>query len=405
MGLRTFAGIFHQNLLIQLKQVRRNLLLVLVPVVVFLFVYFFFSANEVAGDFISPIRMAVVDDDETTYSDMLVESFRDNESFSQFVEVVEGDDTTLITQFDNREIDVLIRVPEGFIAGLATTEALPLDVQIHYEDPVKAILFKNVILSYEKYIRSVETAVILIDDELRALDIDREVRWSWRDRSLVKLIFVSLARNEFFDEHPILNVPSVIAVRYYFIALMVMFLMYIAVFAAINLIRERRDMCLQRLRSTRVSMFNYLIAKGLAITAYILLIVCLWLLGYMVFYGPPWASNGVLLLMFMTVCIFFNVSLSMFFAAFFDSEESVVLISSIFIFFNAVIGGSIIPIHNMPYIIQRMAVTAPNYWMIRGFLFLDHGYQMQQIWMVTAGLVTVALLMIFLTAKRQDREV
>ncbi len=182
-------------------------------------------------------------------------------------------------------------MPEGFIEGLATEEAYPLDVQINYKDPVKAILFKNVILSYEKYIRSIETSVLLIDYELWEQGVPNEVRWSWRDRSLVNLVFVSLGRNEFFDMHPVINVPSVAAIKYYFIALMVMFLMYISVFAAVNMIREKRDMCFRRLRTSRVSLISYISAKTLAITVYIYMIVCLWLLGYRLFYGPLWHSS------------------------------------------------------------------------------------------------------------------
>ena len=405
MGFIGFIGIFQQNLLMQLKQVRRNILLVLIPVAVFFFVYLFFNANDVANDFLSPISMAVIDEDDTPYSDMLIESFRDNESFSKFVQVVEGTDTDLLKQFEDRTIDVMITVPEGFIEGLASTEALPLDVSIHYDDPVKAILFRNVILSYEKYIRSVEAAVILIDDEMRNIGIEREIRYSWRDRSLVNLIFIALARNEFFGVRPQINVPSVVAVRYYFVSLMVMFLMYISIFAAINLIREKKDMCLSRIHTTRLSMLSYIGAKAMADVVYIMLILIVWLSGFVLFYGQPWDANGVWLLFFLMVCVFFNVSVAMFFSSFFDSEEAVVLLSSIFIFFNAVIGGSIIPIHNMPYVIQRMALAAPNYWMIRGFLFLDHSYEMKQIFFVAIGLLITGVGMITLTAFLQNREV
>ncbi len=405
MGLRGYFGIFQQNLLMQIKQVRRNVLLVLIPVVVFFFVYLFFSVNEVTGDYVSPITMAVIDEDNTTYSDMLVEGFRNNESFSQFVDVAEGDEAFLTEAFEDKTIDVLIRVPEGFIEGLATEEALPLDVQINYKDPVKAILFKNVIQSYEKYIRSIETSVLLIDYELWEQGVPNEMRWSWRDRSLVNLVFVSLGRNEFFDMHPVINVPSVAAIKYYFIALMVMFLMYISVFAAVNMIREKQDMCFRRIRTSRVSLINYISAKTLAITVYIYMIVCLWLLAYRLFYGPLWQSNGGLLMLFLAVCIYFNVSLAMFFTIFFDDEEPVVLLSSIVIFFNAVIGGSIIPIHNMPYVIQRMANGAPNYWMIKGFLYLDFGYRLQEIFYVALGLVAVGSLLTILTGKAYSREV
>lgn len=404
MGMRRFSSLFLQNLWIEFKEARRNMLLVLVPVVVFFFVYIYFSVNEVAGDYVSPIKMAVIDLDDTTYSDMLVESFRSNESFSRFVTVAEGDDNALLEAFEERQVDVLITVPKGFIEGLSTEEALPLDVKINYDDPIKAILFKNVISSYEKYIRSIETSVLLIDYEMWELGVSNESRWSWRDRSLVNLVFVSLGRQTFFESKPIIDVPTVAAVKYYFIALMVLFLMYISVFAAISLVREKETMCLNRLRVSSTTMITYMFAKGLAIAVYIFAVVWVWFMAYRVFYGPLWQANGFLIWGFLFLSILFNVSLAMFFTVFFDSIEPVILLSSVFIFFNGVIGGSIIPIHSMPLTIQRMANLSPSYWMIRGFLYLDFSYHLGEIGLVAIGLLLMALMLTLLTGFLYGRE-
>ncbi len=405
MGLNGFVMVYYQNLLMQLRQLRRNTILILMPIVIFFFVYLFFNFNEVSGDFLSPIRMSVIDYDDTTYSDMLVESFKNNESFSKFVEIVEGDEAYLLKAFDDHQVDVLVLVPVGFVEGLSNQDALPLTVNIHYDDPVKAILFKNVIQSYEAYVRAVQTGVIMIDDVLRSREIDNQVRYSYRDRALVNLIFTALARNDYFDYKPILNVPTVIAVKYYFIALMVMFLMYMSIFASVNLIREKRDLCLMRLVPTSINMVTYILAKALAISTYMVMVITLWWTLFTIFYGPLWTDNYLFIIGFLWVCVFFDVALALFFTVFFEQEEPVILLSSIFIFFNAVIGGSIIPIHNMSYVMTRLANYAPNYWMIKGFLYLDHGYQLKEIGLVALVLSLVSFGMVITTGLIQSREV
>lgn len=404
MGNGQFVMVFYQNLMMQLMQVRRNIMLIMVPVVVFFFVSFYFSYNEVAGEFLSPIKMAVIDNDDTPYATMLIESFKNNEEFSMFVEIVEGEEQALWESFESGEVDVMIHVPKGFVEKMSEVEELPLEVQINYNDPVKAVLFKNVIISYEKYIRSVQTGILMLRDEMYDLGIDKEIRYAYTDRIFVNLVFTALARQTYFDYHEIVNVPSTTSVKYYFIALMVMFMMYLSVFSAINLIREKQQMCLRRLRITRLSMFRYMLAKAMANSAYMFMIIALWYLIYYLFFGAISNYNVGWLLAFVLVCIFFNVALSLSFTVFFDSEEPVVLLSSIFVFINAVLGGSVVPIHSMSYVISRIAEFTPNYWMIKGILYLDSNYKGDEIFRVALVLMIVAFVLLGMTSFRYSRK-
>lgn len=404
MGNGQFLVVFYQNLLMQLKQWKRNIMLVVIPVVVFFFMSNFFSMNEVAGEFLSPIKMAIVDLDNSAYSDMVIESFKNNEYFTNFVEIIEEDEEEIREDFEDAKIDVMIVVPEGFVENLAYFEELPLEVLINFNDPVKAVLFKNVIVSYEQYIRSVETGVVLLNEELKTIGIDKELRWAYYDRLLVNLIFTAMARNTYFDYHEIVDVPSTIAVKYYFISLMVMFMMYLSIFSAVNLIREKQDMCLRRLRLTNVKMFWYFLAKSMANSIYMFMVIGLWFILFAIFYGSPTDGNPFTLMMFILVCVFFNVVLALLFTIFFDSEEPVVLLGSIFIFMNAVLGGSIIPIHSMSFVIQRLAKLTPNYWMIKGILYLDSAYKTDEILQVGIVLMLIAVAFLGIISVRYSRK-
>lgn len=405
MGYESFFRVFYQNLLMQLRQIRRNIMLILVPIIIFFFIYLFFSVHEVSNEFISPIRVGIIDEDNTVYSLMLVQSFKDNEQFSQFVNIWLGEAKEVNEAFEHREIDALIVVPKGFVESVVRFEEMPLQVTINYDDPVKAILLKNVIDSYEKFIRSVDMGVSFLNDQMIDLEFEQSLRYSYYDRAVVRLVFAALGRNDYFDYKKIINVPTVVAVKYYFIAIVVMFLMYLSIFSAINLIREKQNMCLRRLQISRISMFSYLMAKALATTVYISMIVIIWYTLYYLFYGRLSDGLGIHLISFMVVCIFFDVSLSLFFTLFFEEEEPVVLLSSVFVFLNAVVGGSIIPIHNMSHIIQKMAVVTPNYWMIKGFLFLDHHYNVEHIFWVGLIMLSVSLVFILLVSWRYTRRV
>lgn len=404
MGNGQFIMVFYQNLLIQLKQIRRNILLIVLPVVVFFFVTLFFNFNEVTSEFLSPIYMAVIDEDHTIYAEMLIESFKNNEEFSTFVHIVEGEDEALWTAFEAGEIDAMIQVPEGFIANMSEQAQLPVKVLINYNDPVKAVLFKNVIVGYEKYIRSVQTGIYMLREEMYNLELDKELRYTYTDRIFVNLIFTALARQSYFDYHEIVNVPTTVAVKYYFIALLVMFMMYLSIFSAINLIREKQQMCLRRLRITQISFLKYLFAKALANTTYMFMVVSVWYLMYYLFFGKLTDGPMFATFMFALVCILFNVSLSLMMTIFFDSEEPIVLLSSIFVFINAILGGSIIPIQSMSFVIQRIAKLTPNYWMIKGFLFIDSSYKTEEIFLVGSFLILVSFMMLLITSLKYSKK-
>jgi ABC-type uncharacterized transport system permease subunit len=72
------------------------------------------------------------------------------------------------------------------------------------------------------------------------------------------------------------------------------------------------------------------------------------------------------------VAIIFSVSYSIFIGGIFKNQESILLVGNIFNFIAALIGGSIIPLQFLPASVQRFSVFTPNYWFIRGLLFIQH---------------------------------
>lgn len=400
---RSFPMVFYQNLLIQLKQIKRNAMLILLPIVIFLFIYLFFDFNKVATEFVSQIQVGVLDKDNTVYSSMLLESFDSNDFFSQFINIINDDEKTLKEDFKKGKIDVLITAPKGFAINLFEADKAPLQIEIGYSDPVKAILFMNVVEAFEDYVKGVQRSTYAFRDEMLEVGIEPEIVSSDKGRLFLNLLLTALGRNVFFEGHRLVNVPAVEAVKYYFVAILVMFLMYLSIFAAINLMREKQNMCLRRLRITRISLFEYLMAKVLATTAYMVIIVGIWYGIFYVFYGALAEGELLSILLFLVVSIFFDVALALSFTIFFDQEEPVILLSSVFIFMNAVLGGSIIPIHNMSYVMQRIAKFTPNYWMIKGFLYLDVGYKTYEILILAFILFGLSMIMILLTSLKYQR--
>jgi ABC-2 type transport system permease protein len=106
----------------------------------------------------------------------------------------------------------------------------------------------------------------------------------------------------------------------------------------------------------------------------------------------------MMLLGFLAVSIMFDVSLAIMISSFFKRDESVILFSNVFIFISALIGGSIIPIHIMPDMLQKFAIISPNYWMIRGFLYFQSGLNENEGYIIASVMLGVAIVMVFISS-------
>lgn len=403
MGGRQFIVMFYKNFIGQLRQIKRNIMLLTIPLLIFLFIYLFFSFNRVEETFFNPLSIGVIASENNIYTKMLANSFKDNEAFNDFVTVTYDTKENIYAAFYNGTFDAIVEVPDDFADAVMYFEYSPVIVKVKYDDPLKALLINNVMLGYEKYITSAEIGVNTLYNEMKRLEFDNESLILYNEMIAYELIFTALSRNDLFTFHEIVDIPSVGSLVYFFIAIVVMFLMYIAVFSAINLIRERENMCFTRLKISRTSIFNYILSKALGTTCFIALIVFIWAFFFMMFSNVSLGINISSMVMFLIIAVLFDVSLAMMISGFIEREEGVILFSNVFIFINAIIGGSIIPIHIMPDSIQNLAQLSPNFWMIRGFLYFGSGHNTSEGIFIGAILLVLSLLMILVTSYRYNR--
>ncbi|MCT4597920.1 MAG: ABC transporter permease [Vallitalea sp.] len=383
----TFWGLFNKNFKQLIRQRKRTVIMFTLPLCMFALIFLFFTLSKIDNTSIKPINIGVIDNDKSIYSSALVNAYMDNESFTDFVNINIGKDD-IKQSFEDGKLDAIIEIPENYSNYLMYFEHIPVNVKVAYNNPLKAVLFKNVMESYEKYITSVQVGVEVLYDKMTELSMSKEEISLYNNEISYELIMTSVGRNKFFKYNELVNVPSTTSINYFFIAIIMMFLMYISVFTSIDLIREKENMCFRRLRIGRVSIFEYLISKLLSSTIYIFLIVVSWFLIISIFTNLTLNNNLILIIMYIFSCITLSVSFAMIISSVFERDESIILVSNIFIFVNAIVGGSIIPIHYMPSILRKIAIITPNYWMIKGLLHISSGFN------ATYGLVIMGVFFI-----------
>lgn len=401
--LSLFASMVYKNYIGQMRQLKRNAMLFFIPIVVFSFIYFFFSLDEVETTFLETLEIGLIVEDKGIYAGMLTDALTDTEAFRNFANIEQGESENIHKAFKEGKLDAIITMPDGFVNSIMRFESNPIDVMVNYDEPMKAIIIKNIMTSYEKYIASSEIGIMTLFDQMEDLGFDWDTIVTYNEQISYDLIFTALSRNSMMNYNEVVNVPSVVSTIYYFMAIIIMFLMYIATYAAINLIREREDMCFVRLKISKISLLNYMLSKAIGTTLFISTIVLGWLLLFAFFTNGIIGDNLILLCIFLIISILFNVVLAMFMTAYIEREEGVILLSNVFIFINAIIGGSVIPIPMMPEALQKVAIISPNYWMIRGLLYYYSGYNVKQGLFISLMLLILAMFMLLLTSKQYKK--
>lgn len=397
-----FFMMVYKSFIGQVRQYKRNIMLFMIPISIFLFIYLFFTFSKVEESFIEPVNIGLIIEDDSMYGKMLANSLINTDSFSNFANITQGNYEDISNEFDLGNLDAMVIMPEGFVKSIMSFSSNPIIVKINYEEPLKALIIKNILLSYEKYISTVEVGIMTLFDQMEELNFDWDTIISYNEKISLDLVFTALSRNNMFKVNEIVDIPSVASTIYFFIALIVMFLMYISVYSAINLIKEREDMCLVRLKTTKISMFSYITSKAIGGTLYMSTIVLSWFLLFIIFTNWEVSKLLILICIFLIISILFNLSFSMFFTAFMNKEEGVVLLSNVFIFFNAIIGGSIIPIQMMPDTLQKISVISPNYWMIKGFLYFQSGYNIKEGIYIGIIFLILSFVLLLITSKKFD---
>lgn len=399
MGFKHFSVMFYQGFTMQLRQIKRNMMLFFAPIFIFLFVYIFFSYNEVEENFFEPIHIGFIIEDDNALIEMLAEGFTQLQSINDYVIIVQGDQETIYQAFYSGDLDAVIEMPKDFINSVLYFEYNPMLVKIKYDEPAKAVLIKNLALGYEKYMSNSETGIMMLIDQLILLDYDYETLVTYNERIAYDLFFSVLSRADLYTVHDIIDVPKISSIHYYFLAILIMFMMLIAAYCAMNLIKEKNDFCLMRLKLTRVSFFSYVLSKALSNSLFLMLILMCWYVFFAIFFNTS-LNHLAIVSLCLGIFIFFDVALAMVIASFIWLEEGIILFSNMYIFINAILGGSIIPLHMMPNNMKGLSNITPNYWMIKSLLYLETSTNIFESIIISTLLLTVAILMILLASFR-----
>ncbi|HJR24646.1 MAG TPA: ABC transporter permease [Acidimicrobiales bacterium] len=256
---------------------------------------------------------------------------------------------------DDSDIGAAIVLPAGFADSLVTDDPTPVGLVVHEQNPVPAAVAKAVADGLSARVNAGRlTALSLVavgepvpsPDELTGIELPVTVeRLNSEDLSPAALVAPGMG---------------------------LLFLFFTVGAVARSLLEERRDKVLDRIRAAPVSLASVLLGKALAVVVLGLTsVLTLWGITSVVF-GADWGDpSGVLpVLVAATLAI---GGISAFVASLARDPQTADLAATGVAFILGILGGSLVPLSELPDGLRRLSMLTPNGWAQQAFAELSAG--------------------------------
>ncbi|WP_139903850.1 ABC transporter permease [Clostridium thermarum] len=364
-----------------------------------IFAFVFSDMMEREAD-ITPMKVAVVDKEKSTLSRMLISNFKDNTSFSKMVKMEIMEYPEAEKTFERNELTGIIVIPEGFSRSLIYLENYPIEVILNKREPLKSSVLKNMMESYGVYVSSVEKSIMAFIDYLEDYDFTQDQLIDINEKMSIDLIFTALSRGNLFEQKELDNIPSAASTEYFISAILVLILMYSGVTSGNYLIKELNSGCYKRTLVSSTGPLRIIISKWISFSFFGILQALIFILPLAVA-GKVLHTDLILrMVLYMSISILFIASIFIFLAAFFQREEAFIAAGNISVFICALAGGSFLPLQLMPAEIQKLASVTPNYWIIKGSMYIVNYYPSSSIKEILLSFSAIGLLLLGIASVR-----
>ncbi len=333
-------------------------------------------------------QFGITDLDNSMYSSLLLDYFRGSDSFSSYINIVEGNLNDIERRFEQSQLDGYLIIPSGFAENLIRLKHDPVNVYINTADATKAIIIKNLLESYEKYIGAVELNCVGVYEIGLLSGMEEEIASQLNSTVSYDLIFTVLGKEQFFKYSKIDEIQSANMIEYYGFVLLILLILYGSIFVGFNLLKEKKKGVFQRLHVVGISKIQVLSEKLIFTMLTIGSPIALFTLFFLYFTKELYIIKILLfVILAFLVCMLFFMALNLVFR----TESNYMIISNLLSFFWIIIGGCIIPLQYLPWDIVKLAKFTPTYWFLSFILQIQKGMEVSQYFFVCFLLLCISI--------------
>lgn len=346
--------------------------------VAFVFLFIFFLFSTIFDGFmkeqrlIDVVQIAIVDQEDSRLSKMLVGHFKNNEKFSKLFKVTVDDQKTIEALYDDDQFSAIIYIPDGFTDSLLRFKNTPLKITLNANYPLQNTVLENIMSSYSTYIKAVDVGIYSLQEILESQGLEEEDLDKINDIFSANMVLTALGRNELFEDEVIETFPSASSNAYFIYAIILLMIIFIATSGASLVSDELKSMCLHRYKSTASSYLKFSLSKITVMYLNLLMVMIPMLFAIKYFQTNLSLEYTFFIFLFLSLVTLFFITFSITIGLLFFKNEISLLISTMTTLILGILGGHFIPIQIMPKFIQDLSSYTPNYWMLRACLYLNN---------------------------------
>lgn len=302
-------------------------------------------------------EVAIVDLDEGDLGARFVEGLTSSEEIDEIFNVSVRDDAGEVRdEVERGDLTAALIVPADLSEKVLAGEPVALEVLQDPGSPVSAGVWAGVVRAGVAEASAQIIAAHAVQDALAG-------------QPMPQLAFDAVT----VHEAEVRIEKQVSMVSYYAAAMAGMFLLFGGMFGAFSFVRERREQTLARMMSTPASKVAIVGGKALGVFLIGTLQFVVLYLGTRLLFQVDWGT-AVAGTMFVGLAeAAAAAGLAMTFAALGRSERAIGGIAPAFIILFAALGGTMIPLEQLPGWLLPVQVLSPVYWTVDAFLQLMRG--------------------------------
>lgn len=307
------------------------------------------------------IQIGVVNDDSSELSKLFLDFFNKSEVFRSYAEIFYGTEEIMKEKLAKDELQMYLVIPKNFVQNMIAIENTPIRIVINTSDTTKALLMKNLLEGYEKFISAVEINCVTLYEVMELDGLSEELITEKNIEISLDLVTSVINKNDLFQRLTIENFKNIPLFFYYGCEIVLLLMMYSSVVCGIHLIKEMQSKILSRLFTAGVNPLLIFFEK---LILYSTITALPGILGFVIFCIIWKEKILITCIIFYLVSSMFCCSLVIAFSACFRSIQSYLLASNVIILFLTILGGGIIPLMYLPQTMVKFSKITPNYWFI-----------------------------------------
>ena len=301
----------------------------------------------------SPIRVVLVDEDQTKESLLFSTLLEETAAGNPFIQIASLSESDAEQLMERNEISTYFSFPKGFTEDLYEGESVTIPIVGNPLRPTESFVVKELVESLARYIATAQANILTINDYAKKTPMPKDERQELLFQQFMDFTLYTLGKDKLLDEEVITNVATSSPMHYYLLSGWFIFLSIWLLSVFIILGKEEHRSMIVRMQLFGVTQWQRVLGRLLVAFAYSLLLASFlfFLAGRFVDFELFTMDYFRLGLFTALYCLLFLVGVAII-DVWTASRKIALVLQSLFTFLIILTSGAVIPTLYFPQAVQ-----------------------------------------------------